>query len=115
MAFTPSYIKLYESGELKHRAEEALEILHSCNCCPHDCQVDRTSGELGICTSGALPIVSSYTPHFGEEPVLSGSRGAGNIFFGNCNLKCVFCQNHEISQSYHTEKNNVVSYKRLAD
>ncbi len=115
MAFTPSYIKLFESGELKLRAEKALEILHSCNCCPHDCRVDRTTGELGICASGALPIVSSYTPHFGEEPVLSGTRGAGNIFFGNCNLKCVFCQNHEISQSYHTEKNHIVSYESLAE
>jgi putative pyruvate formate lyase activating enzyme len=115
MAFIPSYIKLYESGELKLRAEIALEILHSCNCCPHDCKVDRTNGELGTCASGALPIVSSYTPHFGEEPILSGTRGAGNIFFGNCNLKCVFCQNYEISQSYYTEKNNVVSYQRLAE
>jgi len=113
--FIPSYIKLYESGELKLRAEKAWEILRSCSCCPHDCRIDRTSGELGTCASGSLPIVSSYTPHFGEEPALSGSRGAGNIFFGNCNLKCVFCQNHEISQSYHTEKNNIVSYERLAD
>lgn len=113
--FTPSYIKLYNSGELKLRAEKALEILRSCNCCPHDCRVDRIKGELGTCVSGALPIVSSYTPHFGEEPVLSGTRGAGNIFFGNCNLKCVFCQNHEISQSYHTEKANVVSYEHLAE
>jgi putative pyruvate formate lyase activating enzyme len=115
MSFTPSYIKLYESGELKLRAEKVLEILKSCNSCPHDCKVDRTSGELGTCASGALPIVSSYTPHFGEEPVLSGSRGAGNIFFGSCNLKCVFCQNYEISQNYHTEKYNTVSYKRLAE
>ncbi len=111
----PSYIKLFESGELKLRVEKALEILRSCNCCPHDCLVDRTNGELGTCFSGALPIVSSYTPHFGEEPVLSGTRGAGNIFFGNCNLKCVFCQNHEISQSYHSEKYHTVTYKRLAE
>ena len=111
---TPSYIKLFESGGLKLRAEKAMEILRSCSCCPHDCRIDRTNGELGKCFSGALPIVSSYTPHFGEEPVLSGTRGAGNIFFGNCNLKCMFCQNHEISQSYHTEKNHTVSYERLA-
>lgn len=112
---TPSYIKLFKSGELKLRADRALEILRSCNCCPHDCRVDRTNGELGTCYSGALPIVSSYSPHFGEEPVLSGTRGAGNIFFGNCNLKCVFCQNHEISQSYHTEKYHTVSHERLAE
>jgi putative pyruvate formate lyase activating enzyme len=115
MPFTPSYIKLLASGELKLRAEKALDILRSCNCCPHNCRVDRTSGELGTCVSGALPVVSSYTPHFGEEPVLSGTSGAGNIFFGNCNLKCVFCQNYEISQSYSTEKHHAVTYERLAD
>ena len=112
---TPSYIKLFETGELKLRAEKALGILHSCTCCPHDCRVDRTSGELGTCFSGALPIVSLYTPHFGEEPVLSGTHGAGNIFFGNCNLKCMFCQNHEISQSYQTEKYHTVTHERLAE
>jgi len=115
LTFQPSYIKLLHSGELEELARTALEILNSCNCCPHDCKVDRTSSELGKCASGALPVVSSYTPHFGEEPVLSGSRGAGNIFFGNCNLKCVFCQNHEISQSYKTERYNEVSFERLAD
>jgi putative pyruvate formate lyase activating enzyme len=115
MLFQPSYIKLLRSGELEARAKKALDILRSCNSCPHDCRVDRTLGKLGTCVSGALPIVSSYTPHFGEEPVLSGTRGAGNIFFGNCNLKCVFCQNHEISQSYDTERYNCVSYERLAE
>jgi putative pyruvate formate lyase activating enzyme len=115
MDFQPSYIKLLESGELKERASAALEILLSCNCCPHDCRVNRTRNELGICVSGALPIVSSYTPHFGEEPVLSGTQGAGNIFFGNCNMKCVYCQNFEISQSYKTEIHNRVSYERLAE
>jgi putative pyruvate formate lyase activating enzyme len=62
-----------------------------------------------------LPIISAYTPHFGEEPVISGSRGAGNIFFGNCNLKCVFCQNYEISQSRNTENHKEVSFEDLAD
>jgi putative pyruvate formate lyase activating enzyme len=59
--------------------------------------------------------VSSYTPHLGEESVLSGTRGAGNIFFGNCNLKCIFCQNYEISQNSKYERQNEVSYERLAD
>ena len=111
----PSYISLLNSGELEKRARKAYNILSSCNCCPHDCDVDRIHGELGICASGHLPIVSSYTPHFGEEPVLSGTRGAGNIFFGNCNLKCVFCQNYEISQNYKSEKDKTVSFERLAD
>ena len=83
MNFIPSYIKLFRNGELKARADDAYANLTSCTSCPRDCKVDRINGEYGICTSGHLPIVSSYTPHFGEEPVLSGTKGAGNIFFGN--------------------------------
>ncbi len=115
MNFEPSYIKLYKSGELKERAQHVDKILQSCTSCPRNCLVDRTVGELGKCISGYLPIVSSYTPHFGEEPVLSGTRGAGNIFFGNCNLKCVFCQNHSISQNWKEERKNEISFDRLAD
>ena len=111
----PSYVKLINSGAFKERLAKAESILQSCTSCPRNCNVDRTSGEYGICQSGDLPVVSSYTPHFGEEPVLSGSRGAGNIFFGNCNLRCVFCQNYVISQNYKTEKKNEVSSERLAD
>lgn len=115
MKFTPSYIKLLENGELQKRADEAYSNLISCTSCPRDCKVNRIAGEFGICTSGSLPIVSSYTPHFGEEPVLSGTRGAGNIFFGNCNLKCIYCQNFEISQNYKTEILHQVSNERLAE
>jgi putative pyruvate formate lyase activating enzyme len=63
--------------------------------CPKDCGNDRSRDEIAACYSGRLPIVSSYTAHFGEEPCLSGTHGAGNIFFGNCNLRCVYCQNHQ--------------------
>ncbi len=115
MSFEPSYLKLYNSGELKTRVERAEQILKSCTSCPRNCLVDRRVDEYGKCIAGYLPVVSSYTPHFGEEPVLSGTRGAGNIFFGNCNLKCIFCQNHSISQNWKTEKNNEVSFSRLAD
>jgi putative pyruvate formate lyase activating enzyme len=115
MSFTPSYIKLLDNGELCRRSEEAYKNLFSCTSCPRDCKVNRINREYGICASGYLPVVSSYTPHFGEEPVLSGTRGAGNIFFGNCNLKCVFCQNFEISQNPKAEKNNQVSHERLAE
>lgn len=89
--------------------------MESCTSCPRNCNTDRTNGEYGICHSGDLPIVSSYTTHFGEEPVLSGTRGAGNIFFGNCNLRCIFCQNYVISQNYKTERKNEVSHERLAE
>ena len=70
---------------------------------------------MGTCQSGDQPIVSSYTLHFGEEPVLSGTNGAGNIFFGNCNLRCDYCQNFEISQNPAEEKLNEVSVERLAE
>jgi putative pyruvate formate lyase activating enzyme len=115
MTFIPSYIKLLNSGELKRRADLCDEYLRSCDICPRDCKTDRTQNKLGFCLSGYYPIVSSYTKHFGEEPVISGSKGAGNIFFGNCNLRCVFCQNYEISQNYKAEKNNEVSFERLAE
>ncbi|HVO74034.1 MAG TPA: radical SAM protein [Ignavibacteriaceae bacterium] len=115
MNFIPSYIRLLKSGELYRRSEAAYKNLLSCTSCPRNCKVDRVNGEYGICTSGHLPVVSSYTPHFGEEPVLSGTRGAGNIFFGNCNLKCIYCQNFEISQNPAAEKNNEVSHERLAE
>jgi len=115
MKFIPSYIELLHSGELYERAEKAYASLASCTSCPRDCNVDRINDEYGICTSGHLPVVSSYTPHFGEEPVLSGISGAGNIFFGNCNLKCIYCQNFEISQNPKIEKQKEVSHNRLAE
>lgn len=115
MSFEPSYIKLFYSGELKRRADLMNEILKACTNCPRNCLTDRTKDEYGKCLSGYLPIVSTYTPHFGEEPVLSGTRGAGNIFFGNCNLKCIYCQNSDISQNWKSEIKNQVSFERLAD
>ena len=115
MAFIPSYLKLLDSGEFSRRIVLASKILESCRSCPRNCMVNRTKDLKGYCQSGKLPVVSSYTPHFGEEPVLSGKNGAGNIFFGNCNLSCIFCQNYEISQNSKQENKNEVSYERLAD
>ena len=114
MSFIPSYKNISES-EFNRRLSRADEILKSCTSCPRNCFVDRTRGELGICQSRDLPIVSSYTPHFGEEPVLSGTNGAGNIFFGNCNLSCDYCQNFVISQNPKTEIRNEISVERLAE
>ena len=115
MNFIPSYLKQLHNQQLFKRAEEAYNNLFSCTSCPRDCNVDRINGDYGICTSGHLPIVSSYTPHFGEEPVLSGTKGAGNIFFGNCNLKCIYCQNFEISQNPISEKQKEVTHDHLAE
>jgi len=111
----PNFLKLYHSGELAKRVEELEKLLESCTVCPKDCGNNRLNDEIAACYSGKLPIVSSYTAHFGEEPVLSGTGGAGNIFFGNCNLRCVYCQNYQISQTWKTQKKNETTLERLAE
>jgi len=112
--FIPSYKKI-SSDDFAFRLSRADEIIKKCTSCPRNCLADRTNGELGTCQSGDKPIVSSYTLHFGEEPVLSGTNGAGNVFFGNCNLSCDYCQNFVISQNPKFEKRNEVSVEELAD
>ena len=114
-ATAPGYLALLESGELERRVERLYSLLTSCTVCPRDCGNDRLAGVLASCASGADPVVSSYTPHFGEEPCLSGTGGAGNVFFGNCNLRCVYCQNWQISQDWKTQRMNEVSVERLAE
>ena len=94
----PGYIALYHSGELKRRAERLEARLKECNICPRECGDNRLKGEVGSCNSGIFPIISTVCAHHGEEPVLSGSRGSGTIFLANCNLRCVYCQNYQISQ-----------------
>ena len=104
--FEPSYIKLSSSGELSVRANKLEAMLADCDICPKDCRVNRLENQIAACYSGYKPVVSSYCVHYGEEPVLVGSKesenenGVGNIFFGNCNLRCVYCQNYEISQNH---------------
>jgi putative pyruvate formate lyase activating enzyme len=111
----PSYLRLFQTGELLHRVEALEALLERCTVCPRDCLNNRLKNELAACYSGRLPIVSSYTRHFGEEPPLVGSRGAGNIFFGNCNLRCVYCQNYQISQTHKQQLKNEVTHERLAE
>ncbi len=111
----PKFLKLWKTGELKKRVERLETLLESCTVCPKDCGNNRLNDEIAACYSGALPIVSSYTAHFGEEPCLSGTNGAGNIFFGNCNLRCVYCQNFQISQTHKTQKKNEITHERLAE
>ncbi len=95
----PSYTSLFASGTLALRVEQATSLLSSCTVCPRRCGVDRTRDERGYCGGGLLPAVSSYGPHFGEEPPLVGRYGSGTIFFTGCNMRCIFCQNYEISQA----------------
>jgi len=103
------------SGELVRRAEALEAMLSACTVCPHDCGNDRMKGEIARCHTAYDPIVSAYTAHFGEEPLLTGTHGVGNIFFGNCNLRCVYCQNHEISQNHRDERRHEVTVERLAE
>lgn len=113
--YLPGYVALLDSGELEKRVEKLYALLASCTVCPRNCGNDRLRNVLASCASGLDPVVSSYTAHFGEEPVLSGTRGAGNVFFGNCNLRCVYCQNWQISQDWKTQRMNEVSVERLAE
>lgn len=121
MGFVPGYVRLLETGGLGARAARLEGMLSRCTVCPWECGVNRLNDETKVCVAGRLPIVSSYAPHFGEEPALSGSqlppgeaRGAGNIFLGHCNLRCVYCQNWQISQNLKQRPANEVSIERLA-
>lgn len=109
--YKPGYLKLLESDELKNRVREARKHLDECNLCPHECGVNRREA-IGFCRSYDEAVVASYGPHFGEEPPLVGRNGSGTIFFGYCNMRCVFCQNCELS---HGGEGEVVSNEVLAE
>jgi putative pyruvate formate lyase activating enzyme len=74
-----------------------IDILKHCTLCPRNCGIDRTAGEIGFCGLPARMILDCALPHLGEEPPLSGRHGSGTIFFSSCNLRCIFCQNYQIS------------------
>jgi putative pyruvate formate lyase activating enzyme len=94
----PPYLTLYRTGELADRAKLATHLLREpCRVCPRLCKVDRLEDEAGLCGIGRHAVVASHFPHFGEEDCLRGQRGSGTIFFSGCNLRCVFCQNNDIS------------------
>lgn len=84
--------------ELGRRAERLALRLAACDLCPRRCRVDRRAGERGFCGVGSAALLAAAVPHAGEEPPISGTRGAGTIFLGGCNLGCVFCQNRQISR-----------------
>ncbi|MFC1526347.1 radical SAM protein [Candidatus Latescibacterota bacterium] len=98
MASYPRYLSLHETGELHRRSESALWELAQCSTCPRRCGVDRLRDERQACHIGRFARVASHFPHHGEEDCLRGKRGSGTVFFGRCNLHCVFCQNADISQ-----------------
>ena len=97
--FEPACLSLLRSGGMKARVEAAIAELESCKACPRDCGCNRLLGKTGACHTGRHAVVASAFPHFGEEDCLRGWRGSGTIFFSLCNLRCVFCQNWDISQA----------------
>ena len=107
----PSYLTLYHTGELKKRIYALQNILTCCTLCPHRCRIDRRI-KTGKCHTGVMAIVATYHAHFGEESCLVGNHGSGTIFFANCNLSCIFCQNWDISQM---PNGKPVSPEQLAD
>ena len=93
----PAYLRLGRDA-LARRARRAVATLADCRACPRDCGVNRLEDRWAACKTGRYAVVSSFFPHFGEEDCLRGWNGSGTIFFGHCNLRCVFCQNFDISQ-----------------
>ena len=106
----PRYLNIKEE-EFDRRIEKAYKLLSPCEVCPRKCKANRLEGEEGFCRSSEEVIVSSYNAHFGEEPPLVGYFGSGTIFFTNCNLQCIYCQNYPISQ---LGNGNKVSLSELA-
>ena len=94
----PSYLRLWEAGGLPERINRIRELLAPCRLCPRECRVDRSAGETGFCGQGSRARVANALPHFGEEPPLTGEGGAGTVFFTGCALRCLYCQNYQISQ-----------------
>ena len=111
----PGYLALFRSGELARRAEALEERLAACDICPRECGDNRLRGDRGYCHTGALPQVSSICAHHGEEPAISGSRGSGTVFFSGCNLRCLYCQNHQISQGEGVAHDPGIDYRSLAN
>ncbi len=96
--FRPAYLRL-GSDALAARARQAVATLADCRACPRDCRVNRLEDRWAACKTGRHAVVGSFFAHFGEEDCLRGWNGSGTIFFSHCNLRCVFCQNFDISQA----------------
>jgi putative pyruvate formate lyase activating enzyme len=109
--FKPAYLNLLDAEELANRVSKAYDHLSICDVCAWECPVDRRAGKIGVCRTGEIARVSSYGPHMGEEDPLRGWRGSGTIFFTRCNLRCQYCQNHDISQ---TDSGDEVSPEQIA-
>lgn len=91
------------------------DLLSKCNFCPHLCDADRNNNVLGFCRSDASLCIASVCLHIGEEPPISGKNGICNIFFSHCNLRCIYCQNHQISDNYNNANQNNFNINQLLD
>ncbi len=111
-AWRPAYAALEDEGRFAERIEQATSLFESCTLCPRRCGVNRRKGERGFCRAPEQVMVYSHHAHFGEELPLVGRRGSGTIFFSNCNLRCVFCQNWPIA---HEGRGQAMSDDDLAD
>ncbi len=109
----PAYVALERQGKFADRVDAAYEMYERCRLCPRACGVNRLRGEVGACRApGRQVVVYSHSPHFGEELPLVGRNGSGTVFFSNCNLRCVFCQNWPIA---HEGRGRRESDEALAD
>lgn len=113
MGSYPSYLELYRTGELELRMEALNSLLSPCRLCPRDCLARRVEGDVGVCRASNDLKVASAFPHFAEEPPLVGRQGSGAIFLSHCNLRCVFCQNFEISHEGEGEEVSPDAFARL--
>ncbi|MFY9402764.1 MAG: radical SAM protein [Candidatus Omnitrophota bacterium] len=111
MPLYPSYLRAFEDKKLDKAIKELTLMMESCSLCPRNCRVNRLNNEKGFCKTGYLPKVYSFMSHKGEEPPISGKNGSGTIFFSNCNMGCLYCQNYEFSQ---LGKGREVSFEELA-
>jgi putative pyruvate formate lyase activating enzyme len=113
MKFIPSYTHLFKSGQLQKKINKLYEHLAQCDICPRRCGVNRLENQKGYCGTGINAIIGSYGPHFGEEAPLVGKYGSGTIFISSCNLKCVFCQNFELSHLKQGEEVNCETFAEI--
>ncbi len=90
-----------------------MNFLDCCTLCPKNCKVNRNNGEIGFCKAANKIKIAKYCLHFWEEPCISGDNGSGTIFFSNCNLKCIFCQNYDISTKNHGEEVSIEDFANI--
>ncbi|MCX8044667.1 MAG: radical SAM protein [Desulfobacterota bacterium] len=110
--YTPGFVYLWRKRALQRIADKLFSLFSPCRLCPWHCMAERLRGARGRCTAGATVRIAKAIAHYGEEPVISGTRGSGTIFFSHCNLSCCFCQNYQIS---HEGLGTDISVSKLAD